>query len=793
MPNRILIIVENLPVPYDRRVWYEATALVRGGYEVSVICPKGKEATASYDELEGVHIYRHWMPKEHVSIHGYLTEYSVALFLEFLLSLKVFFTRGFDVIQGCNPPDSIFLIAAFYKLLFRRKFVFDHHDIGPELYEAKFNRRGFLRKMLVWMERLTFATADISIATNEAFKKLAVERDKISPERVFVVRTGPKLDRVRPYPPEDAWKAGRSHMVAYVGTIARQDGLHLLLEAIRHIRTIRRREDIQFVIAGDGPYFKEIVQRAREYGIDDLITFTGRIQDDRKLFTIVSSADVCVNPDAPNEMNERSTTIKIMEYMAVGKPSVQFDLVEGRLSAAESSLYAQRGDSADFGEKILFLLDHPEAARQMGELGRRRVEEELSWEHEERKLLAAYDALFAGRLRVPSAPRRNCMLAYTFYETDSRVRRYAEALVKRGDEVDVIAIARAGQPALETIRGVRVFRIQERRVDESSPFSYLVKLVLFFFRSAWMLTVKHFRAPYRFIHVHSIPDFEVFATLVPRLLGVPVILDIHDLVPEFYASKFKVGERSLTFRLLLLLERLSSAFSSHVIISNHLWFEKITRRSVAKEKCTTLINYPDLTVFSQRPRSENLDGKCRLLYPGSLNSHQGLDLAVEAIGRLRDGADECELLIVGDGPDRDKLKCQIQKTHLEDRIFMRGYTSAENIATIMTNADLGVVPKRDNAFATEAFSTKILEFMAMGVPVIVSRTRIDQYYFTEELVEFFEPGSAADLATKIHRLKQNPARKAAIIAAGLKFVEENNWDAKKVIYLSLVNRLTGRN
>jgi glycosyltransferase involved in cell wall biosynthesis len=214
-----------------------------------------------------------------------------------------------------------------------------------------------------------------------------------------------------------------------------------------------------------------------------------------------------------------------------------------------------------------------------------------------------------------------CMLAYTFYDADNRVRRYAEALVKRGDQVDAIAVAREGQPAFEIIQGVRVFRIQKRLIDETGPVSYLIKLVLFFFRSAWLVTIKHLREPYDLIHVHSVPDFEVFATLIPRLMGARVILDIHDIVPEFYASKFKVGERSIVFRLLVFLEWLSIAYSSHVIISNHLWQKTLVGRSVRPEKCTTLINYPDLTIFWRRPSPARNQDEFVMCYPGTLAWH----------------------------------------------------------------------------------------------------------------------------------------------------------------------------
>ena len=386
---------------------------------------------------------------------------------------------------------------------------------------------------------------------------------------------------------------------------------------------------------------------------------------------------------------------------------------------------------------------------------------------------------------------RACMVAYTFYEADNRVRRYAEALIKRGDEVDAFALARPGQPDFEVIEGVQVFRIQTRVLDEAGPFDYLIKLLLFFFRSAWALTIMHLRRPYHIIHVHSVPDFEVFATLVPRLMGARVILDIHDIVPEFYASKFKTDSHSAKFRLLVYLERLSCFYSSHVIISNHLWRETIIRRSVRPENCTTIINYPDPAIFWPRPPNKRNDSEFVMCYPGTFSWHQGLDLAIDALALLRDEVPELRLLLVGDGPERKALAGMVERLRLQDRVTMKGFMSLERIAEIMSNVDLGVVPKRADSFGNEAFSTKIMEFMAMSVPVIASRTRIDEYYFSEDVLLFFESGRVEDLAEKILRLMRDPVRRTFQREESAKFIAHNNWLVKKQEYLDLVDRLTG--
>lgn len=390
----VLVIVENLPVPFDRRVWAEARFLRDAGYEVSVICPKGRAATNSFEVLEGIEIWRHPLPFEARRILGYVVEYGAALFWELWLAAKVYRRRRFAVLQACNPPDLIFLVAAVFKWFCGVRFVFDHHDLGPELLEAKFGKQGLLWRAALLLERATFLLADVSIATNNSYRDVAVGRGGMPADKVFVVRSGPDLARIRTVPSDPAWRNGRAFLVAYVGVIGRQEGLDLLLEALSHIRDVRGRSDVQCVVVGDGPEAERIRLLARDMRLEDRVTFTGRV-DDATLFSVLSTADVCVNPDVPNAMNDKSTMNKIMEYMALGKPIVQFDLTEGRFSAREASLYAS--DVNDFAEKILELLDDPVRRRAMGEYGKKRVVDELAWPHEAPKLLAAYEAAIADK------------------------------------------------------------------------------------------------------------------------------------------------------------------------------------------------------------------------------------------------------------------------------------------------------------------------------------------------------------------------------------------------------------
>ncbi|HZQ72211.1 MAG TPA: glycosyltransferase family 4 protein [Burkholderiales bacterium] len=393
MSRKVLFLVENLPSPFDRRVWQEACALRDAGYTVSIICPTGKGCEKRFEAIDGIHIWRYELPVEAEGALGYALEYSSALSRSFFLSLKVLLTRGFDVIHACNPPDLFFLIGIFYKL-FGKKFLFDHHDANPELYEAKFGRRGLLYRVMLGLEKLTFLAADVSLATNESYKRIALTRGGMAPERVFVVRSGPSLERLKKVPAQESLKKGRRYLVGYVGVMGRQEGIHLLLEAVRHLVHDLRRSDIHFGLVGGGTSLEEMKRLAATLGVGDFVTFTGRVPD-AELLAMLSTADVCVNPDVANEMNDISTMNKIMEYMALGKPVVQFDLTEGRFSAREASLYARRNDPADLAAKIVELVDDPARRAAMGAFGRRRVLEELEWRYEAPKLLAAYDALWA--------------------------------------------------------------------------------------------------------------------------------------------------------------------------------------------------------------------------------------------------------------------------------------------------------------------------------------------------------------------------------------------------------------
>jgi len=391
--KKVLIIVENLPVPFDSRVWKEACALRDAGYQVTVLCPRGKGYMQNYELLDGVHIYRHPMPKEGNTPAGYLWEYGWALFWEFLYTWWIFLARGFHVIQGCNPPDNIFLVALPFKL-FGVKYIFDHHDANPELYYSKYERKDFFYNTQVWLEKLTYRVSDVVMATNESYRALAISRGGLDPQDAFVVRNGPDLATFKLVPPQPALKYGKPYLVGYVGTMSIQEGLDILIDVALRMKTQGRR-DVHFTCVGGGPGLAGLRQMVKEKNLEDTVNFTGRVSD-KELLEVLSTADVCVNPDKPCEMNDISTMIKIMEYMALGKPIVQFNLKEGRFSAGDASLYSDNHDLVtDFANKILWLLEHPEERQRMGEFGRERVEQQLAWEYSVGNLLAAYDRAFS--------------------------------------------------------------------------------------------------------------------------------------------------------------------------------------------------------------------------------------------------------------------------------------------------------------------------------------------------------------------------------------------------------------
>jgi glycosyltransferase involved in cell wall biosynthesis len=392
------------------------------------------------------------------------------------------------------------------------------------------------------------------------------------------------------------------------------------------------------------------------------------------------------------------------------------------------------------------------------------------------------------RGRHDSTPTRACMITYSVYETDTRVMRYAEALAERGDLVDVVALRDGKQSSTDVVKGIRISRIQRRDANNGTKAAYAVGIFLFFIRAMFLVTRRHLKHRYQLIHVHSVPDFLVFACWVPKMSGARVILDIHDLLPELYASKYNLRIDSPLFRLLTGIERASGTFSDHVIAANDLWHEKLKLRSFPNGKCSTMVNVPDRSLFVRHGKTRQ-DGKFVILYPGTLNMHQGVDIAIRAFKLIKNELPQAEFHIYGEGSCRKILLNLIEELGLQQRVFMHAFVSTQEIVKVMENADLAVVPKRKEGFGGEAFSTKIMEFMALGVPVIVSDTRVDRHYFSEDVVRFFESGNEHDLARKILDIAKNPEESSQLAARALTFVERNDWGTKKSEYLQLADRL----
>lgn len=397
--KRVLIVVENLPVPFDRRVWMEATTLHKAGYQVSTISPKGNGFEKDYELIEGIHVYRHPLPPEESSVIGYLREYGWAISWQFRLAKRVWREQGFDIIHICNPPDLLFLVAGWFKLFLGIKVIFDHHDLSPEMYIAKYQRRDIFYYGLHWAERLTYATADLVISTNESHREIALTRGGKNSDQVFIVRSGPDLSRFHIMPTNQNYRRGRKYLVGYMGVMGEPEGIDYLLRIVHYLVYQKNCQNIHFMLIGSGPAADKLKVLSEELKITEFVEFTG-FKTGEALLERLSSCDLCVEPSPTSAYNEHCTMNKILEYMALGKPIVQFDLREGRRSAQGASFYAKPNDEVEFAHKIIELLDSPKLREEMGREGRRRMEEMLEWRHQAPKLLDAYAVISAHSLSV---------------------------------------------------------------------------------------------------------------------------------------------------------------------------------------------------------------------------------------------------------------------------------------------------------------------------------------------------------------------------------------------------------
>ena len=391
--RRILMLLENCHYAQDPRVTSQAQTLQRHGYVVTVISP-GDATEPATDHIDGVRVVRFRSPRQGQGIVGYLWEYGYTMLACWLLSLKVLMRGGFDVIHAHNPPDTFVLIAAFYKL-FGKRFIFDIHDLSPELYLARFQREkaGLMVRILLWFEWLSCRFANHVIVTNESYKRVVIERNGLPQSGISVVRNGPDLDRIYRVPPDAEVREQAGLIISCVGTIGPQDGFDHLIRAMSHLVHQEERTDIYCLILGTGAALPAVKELTTECGLDEYVRFTGYATAE-PLRRYLSSTDIFVDPAPENTYNDHSTTIKIMEYMAMERPVVAYDLTEHRVSAEESALYAQPNESKDLARQILTLMDDPQLRREMGARGRRRVEDALAWTHQEANLIDAYAACF---------------------------------------------------------------------------------------------------------------------------------------------------------------------------------------------------------------------------------------------------------------------------------------------------------------------------------------------------------------------------------------------------------------
>jgi glycosyltransferase involved in cell wall biosynthesis len=390
----VLILVENLPVPLDRRVWQESCVLRDAGYEVVVICPRMRGFDEAEEFIDGIYVYRHWIAEEAGGVLGFVREYGSALWGELRLSWKVWRRHRFRLVHLCNPPDLLFLIALPFKLLCRVKVIYDVHDVWPEMFEAKFGKRGLLYWAIRLAERLTYACADLVLVTNESVRQVARSRGGMPDSKVFVVRTAPKIATVD-YAPDPALKRGRLYLVGYVGVMGNADGVDYLMDAAAHLVHTLGRRDIQFLLMGTGPEHARLVAQRERLALQDYVDLPGRVTNEF-LFSALQTIDVGVSCDPINTYNDHCTMNKVLEYMTFAKPQVLFDLKEGRASAGGAAMYVAENSAIKLAEAIQALLDDPVTREEMGRLGQERIRTQLNWERSALQLANAYALALSG-------------------------------------------------------------------------------------------------------------------------------------------------------------------------------------------------------------------------------------------------------------------------------------------------------------------------------------------------------------------------------------------------------------
>lgn len=726
---RVLILVENYPLPFDRRVWLEARTLKAAGYQVSIICPKGKGAMESFVEIDGIRIYRYTAYEARKGVLAFAWEFAYCWLRTFLLTLRVLNRDGFDVIHACNPPDTFFLIGRIYRLLGKR-FIFDQHDLNPEVYESKFPDKtgSILHRGLLLLEKWTYDAAHVVIAMNESYRQVALTRGRVPDERVFVVRTGPDFERLHPVPADPTLKQGATYLVSYLGTMAPQDGVDYFLRSAGHLVHELGRTDTHFALIGSGSSLDDLKQLARELGLSERVTFTGRVSD-AELRTWLATSDVCVSPDPRNPLNEVSTMNKTMEYMAMGKPVVSFALKETMFSAGEAALYATPNDEREFGDKIDTLLNDPARRAEMGRIGLQRVHDQLAWNHSEPRLRAAYLKALEGvprrRLRIFMIGQKGVPATYGGIER--HVEELGARLVARGHAVTIYSrphYTRTGG----THRGMRIIRrpsINTKHLDTLTH-TLICSLDVLFFRRADI------------VHYHALGP-SPFA-FVPRLRGIQTVITVHGLDWE----REKWGP--LAAYILQRCEYPAIHFpSTTIVVSRTLqdYFAdkyRIRPRYIANGTPEPVRRAPD------KIRKWGVAGQDYILFVGRLTPEKGCHFLLEAFGRIDT---PMKLVVAGGTSFTDDYVASLQK-YAGDRVIMTGYVYGEELAEFWTNARLVVLPS-----TMEGLSIALLEAVSYGKCVLISDIP-ENIEVMGECAPRFQSRNVDDLEAQLRDLLAHP-------------------------------------
>jgi glycosyltransferase involved in cell wall biosynthesis len=785
----------------DPRPRREAESLRDAGMEVDVICLRASESLSYKEEIDGVHVTRVPLRRRRSGPITYVFQYLyfwIACFL--LLSLRRLRKR-YDIVHVHNMPDFL-VFAAILPRILGAKVVLDLHDPMPELFNGIYGGScsAVTLRLLRALEGWSIGFADLVLTPNNTFKEIFVARGS-APGKIQVVMNSPDEEffhsrgcAVSPEVPS----VDRPFKIMYHGLLVERHGLNLAIRAIAEIRG--RIPGLQLHLFGERTEFLDrILDLAKELGLEDCIFFHG-FKSLREIAEAISTIDLGLIPNRLNEFTRINLPTRIFEYLALHKP-VLVPRTEGiRDYFSDDEILFFEGDSAeDLVRQIDWIYSHPAEVAVVVEHGRK-VYEAHRWSLEKFHFLGLIENLLESPPSSCSPPltstgsRRVCMIAYSSYESDNRVIRYAESLARRGDSVEVLAVkSDPSKPRHEVIGGVNVSRIQCRsKKTQQTKAAYLLPLIQFWLLSTACLSWRHFKKRYDLVHIHNMPDFLVFAAWLPKWTGAKVVLDIHDVVPEFYASKFRLGPDSFGVRMLKCVERASARFADWVIISNHLWLDMFVTRTGVADKCSVFINNVDSTLFHPRPRVRS-DDRLIVMFPGGLQWHQGLDIALRAFQKVSQELPNAEFHIYGDGIMKPSLLALSEELGFNGNVRFFEPLTVQGIAAVMADADLGVVPKRADSFGNEAYSTKIMEFMSLGVPVVISNTKIDRYYFNDSVVRFFESGNADALAREMIALLRDPGLRRELASRASEYAAENCWDRRKADYLHLVDSVCSGN